>query len=63
MCDGACFLEEALALPAVRMALHRERPLAQVGYEHAGDVPVVREQVALRDPLLGPERLVEVREP
>ncbi len=56
-------LEEALALPAVRIALHRERPTAQVRDEDLGDVPVVRDQVALRDPLVGPERLVEVREP
>ncbi len=55
-------LEEALALPAVRVALHRERPLAQVRDENLGDVAVVGEELALRDPLLGPERLVEVRE-
>ena len=32
-------------------------------HEHGRDVAVVAEQVALRDPLVGPERLVEVREP
>ena len=55
-------LEEELALPAVGVALHRERPVAQVRHEHGRDVAVVREQVALRDPLVRPERLVEVRE-
>ncbi len=55
-------LEEELALPAVGVALHRERPVAQVRDEHRRDVAVVREQVALRDPLVRPERLVEVRQ-
>ena len=55
-------LEEALALPAVGIALHRERPPAQVRDENLRDVAVVRDQVAFRDPLLGPERLVEVGE-
>ncbi len=55
-------LEEALALPAVGIALHRERPAAQVRDEHLRDVAVVRDEVALRDPLVGPERLVEVRQ-
>jgi hypothetical protein len=55
-------LEEALAAPPVGVALHGERALAEVWDEHVGDVAVVREQLALRDPLLGPERLVEVRE-
>ena len=48
--------------PAVGVALHRERPVAQVRHEHRRDVAVVGEQVALRDPLVRPERLVEVRE-
>ena len=56
-------LEEVLALPAVRVALHRERPAAQVRDEHLGDVAVVGDEVALRDPLVGPERLVEVAQP
>ena len=34
----------------------------QVRDEHRRDVAVVREQVALRDPLLRPERLVQVRQ-
>ena len=55
-------LEEELALPPVRIALHRERPVAQVRQDRRRDVAVVGEQVALRDPLLRPERLVEVRE-
>ena len=55
-------LEEELALPAVGIALHRERAVAQVRDEHRRDVAVVGEQVALRDPLVRPEQLVEVRE-
>ncbi len=53
-------LEEELPERAVGIALHRERPLAQVRHDDGGDVAVVREQVALRDPLLRPERLVQV---
>ena len=56
-------LEEVLALPPVRVALHREGPPTEVRDQHGRHVAVVREQVALRDPLLRPERLVEVREP
>ena len=55
-------LEEALALPPVGVALHRERPAAEVRDERRRDVAVVGEQVALRDPLVGPEQLVEVRQ-
>ena len=55
-------LEEELALPAVGVALHRERPVAQVWHEDGRDVAVEREQVALRDPLVRPEGLVEVRQ-
>ena len=62
MCDGALLLEEVLALPAVGVALHRERPSAQVRDEDLRDVAVVRDEIALRDPLVRPERLVEVRE-
>ena len=62
MCDGRVLLEEVLALPAVGVALHRERPVAQVRHEDGRDVAVEREQVALGDPLVRPERLVEVRQ-
>ena len=55
-------LEEELALPAVGVALHRERPVVQVWHEDGSDVAVVREQVALRDALVRPEGLVEVRQ-
>ena len=55
-------LEEALPLPAVRIALHRERPPVEMRDEDLGDVPVVRNEIALGDPFVGPERLVEVRQ-
>ena len=48
---------------AVGHALHRERPVMQVRQDQLGDVVVEREQVALRVALVGPEHLVEVREP
>ena len=60
---GRVLLEEELALPAVGVALHRERAVLQVRDEHRSDGSVVAEQVALRDSLLRPERLVEVRQP
>ena len=44
------------------VTLHRERSVPQVGHEHRRDVAVVREQVALRDPLLRPKELVQVRQ-
>ncbi len=56
-------LEEVLPLPAVGIALHRERPIAKMRDEHFGDVLVVRDEIALGDPLLRPEGLVQVREP
>ena len=57
MC-GRVLLEEALASSVG----YRERPAFQVRDEHGRDRAVVREQVALRDPLDREERLVEVRE-
>ena len=45
-------LEERLAVGAVGIAPHRERPVAQVRHEHARDRAVVVDQVALRDPLV-----------
>jgi hypothetical protein len=56
-------LEKALPLPAVGIALHREWSILEVRNERLGDVSVVGNQVALRDALGGPERLVEIREP
>ena len=55
-------LEERLAERAVGVAPHRERPVAEVRHEHRRDRAVVVEQVALRDPLVRPEELVEVGE-
>jgi hypothetical protein len=55
-------LEERLAERPVGIAAHREGPVAQMRHEHGRDGAVVLDQVALRDPLVGPEDLVEVRE-
>ena len=55
-------LEERLAEGAVGIAAHRERPVAQMRHEHGRDCAVVVEQVALRDALVRPEDLVEIRE-
>jgi hypothetical protein len=55
-------LEEVAALDPVRVALHGEGPVLHMRQEHGCDGPVVREQVALRDPVLGEEHLVEVRQ-
>ena len=59
---GRGLLEERLAGDAVGVAAHRERPIAQVRDDVRGDLPVVLEHVRLRDPLVGPEDLVRVRE-
>ena len=58
---GRVLQEEVLALPPVGIALHRERAVLEVRHEHGRDGAVVRDEIALRDPLLGPEDLVEVR--
>src|SRR5439155_21423411 len=55
-------LEEGLAGDPVRVALHRERAAPKRGHESRRHRPVVLDQVALRDAVLRPERLVEVRE-
>src|SRR5204863_9958026 len=58
---GRVLLEEVAALPAVGIALHRERTVLEMRDEHRRDGAVVGDQIALRDPFLGPEDLVEVR--
>jgi hypothetical protein len=52
-------VEEA-ALDAVRVALHVERPLAEVRKRAASKVEVVSGEVALRQPGLREEQLVRV---
>ena len=47
---GDALHEEAFPLRAVRVALHHHRPIAQVRQQRGGDVGVVLEQIALRDP-------------
>ena len=51
-------LEEHLARDPVRIALHRERPVAQVRNERVCNLLVVREHVALRDPVVRKEDAV-----
>ena len=53
-------LEERLAVRPVWIPAHRERPVLEVWDEKATDFAVVVDQVALRDPQVGPEELVEV---
>src|SRR6266516_7507550 len=48
---------------AVWHPLHRERPAGEVRDDELGDVEVVRDQIAIRVALVGPEHLVEVRKP
>ena len=55
-------LVEELALDAVREPLHVERPPAEVGERELRDADVVRDEVALRQPARGEERLVGVRD-
>ena len=55
--------EEELAGGAVRVPLHHHRAIAHVRQQHAGDVGVVLQQVALGQPELRPEHLAEVGEP
>ena len=55
-------LVEELALDAVREPLHVERPAAEVGECELGDADVVRDEVALRQPALGEEQLVGIRD-
>jgi hypothetical protein len=59
---GDVLPEEGPTLPAVRVPLHRERPVADVREERGCDGAVVAEQVTLRDPLVRPVRLVEIGE-
>ena len=60
MWDGACFWKKCFPCQPSGIALHGERTPAQVRHEHLRDLAVVRDEVALRDALVGPEGLVEV---
>src|SRR5580765_6136718 len=51
-------LEERLAVDPVGIALHRERTILEMGNDRRPDLPVVLEEVALRDPVLGIEDTV-----
>jgi hypothetical protein len=59
---GRVLLEEVPALDPVGVALHRERPVLHVRQEHRRHGAVVRKEVALRDPVVREEDLVEVRQ-
>ena len=60
---GRVLLEEVPARDPVGVALHRERPVLQMcGSSDGRDRAVVREQVALGQPVVGEEDLVEVGE-
>ena len=56
-------LVEVGAADPVGHPLHRERPPLEVRQQQVRDVEVVRDQIALRVALVGPEDLVEVGEP
>src|SRR5262249_44425302 len=60
---GRVLLEEEAGRDALAEALHRERAVAQVRHEGVGDVPVVLEQLGLRDAALREEHPVAAREP
>ncbi len=54
---GHALLEERLALDAVDPALHHRRTVAQTAYDRLGALQVVVDEVELRQPALGKERL------
>src|SRR5690606_3202001 len=58
---GDLLLVDARSPDAVGVALEVERTVGDVRQERVGDALVVVEQVALRDPVVGEERLVDVR--
>src|ERR671934_885125 len=55
-------LVEESGVDAVRVALHVEGTTAEVRQRAVGDVDVVAHEVALRQPALGEEDLVRIRE-
>ena len=57
---GHALLVEEVTVDAVRVALHVERPPADVVERAACDVDVVLDEIALRQPALGEEELVRV---
>src|SRR6185437_15814998 len=54
-------LEEAPARKPLAPPLHRERPVAQMREERGRDLPVVVEEIALRDAVLGEEHPIAAR--
>ena len=60
---GDALHEEAFPRRAVGVALHDHGAIAEVRQERRRDVGVVLEEIALRDPRVAPEQLVEVRQP
>ena len=55
-------LQEALAADAGGEALHRDRPVAQVGEHHVRHRVVVRRELGLRDPVVRKEHLLRMRD-
>src|SRR5207245_10530715 len=59
----AAFLEEGLAVDAVGPAHQCPRPIGEVRHHDGADPRVVVDDLGLREPGLGVEDLVEVRQP
>src|SRR5437588_3562703 len=59
----AAFLEEGLAVDAVGPAHQGHRPIGEVRHHDGADPRVVVDDLGLREPGLGVEDLVEVRQP
>ncbi len=59
---GCVLLEEPLAVQAIGVAHHGDRPVPQPGQHPVGDIGVVAGQVGLGDPVSGKQHLVRMRE-
>jgi hypothetical protein len=58
--QGSALHEKELAVRAVRIALHDDRPLREVGQQHGPNVQVVLEDCTLGDPAGGEETFLQV---
>ena len=59
---GRAVLVEGVPVDAVGQALHDQRPIAHHRQQERRDLEVVAEQIALGEPQLGPQRLVQIPE-
>ena len=57
---GAVLLVEKLSFDAIRVALHRQRPVFQMRQKHGRDLDVVVDQLALGEAVLRIKDLVEI---